>query len=195
MIGKICGLICVVSFVFGICTGNIEQLGAAVVDGAASAVTLTISLVGVMALWSGIMRVAEESGVVEKLALVLSPLLRFLFPDAYQKRNGLGEIAASISANLFGIGNAGTPLAIRAMEKLQENNGKSEVASDDMVMFTVLGSASLSIFPTTLVALRRSSGSVAPFEVIVPIWICSALTATVAVLLVKCYLLFKRQKS
>ncbi|MBQ6702094.1 MAG: spore maturation protein A [Clostridia bacterium] len=195
MIGKICGFICVISFIFGICTGNAEQMGAAVVDGASSAVSLTVSLVGIMALWGGIMRVAAETGVVEKMAKVLSPLLRFLFPDAYRKHNGWGEIAASISANFFGIGNAGTPLAVKAMEKLQENNGKSAVASDDMVMFTVLGSASLSIFPTTLVALRQSAGSKAPFEVIVPIWICSFFTALIAVLLVKCSILFKRQKS
>lgn len=195
MIGKICGFICVISFIFGICTGNAEQMGAAVVDGASSAVSLTVSLVGIMALWGGIMRVAAETGVVEKMAKVLSPLLRFLFPDAYRKHNGLGEIAASISANFFGIGNAGTPLAVKAMEKLQENNGKSAVASDDMVMFTVLGSASLSVFPTTLVALRQSAGSKAPFEVIVPIWICSFFTALIAVLLVKCSILFKRQKS
>lgn len=185
MIGKICGFICVLSFIFGCISGNISELGNAVYDGASSAVTLTISLIGMMCLWNGIMRVAVASGVVDRLSRVMSPLLKFLFPDAYKKNNGMGEIAASFSANIFGIGNAATPLAIKAMQKLEENNNNKGVATNDMIMFTVLGTASFDIFPTTLIALRKAAGSEAPFEIIVPVWICSFITAVVAVLLVK----------
>ena len=185
MIGKICGFICVLSFIFGCISGNVSELGNAVYDGASSAVTLTISLIGMMCLWNGIMRVAVASGVVDRLSKVMSPLLKFLFPDAYKKNNGMGEIAASFSANIFGIGNAATPLAIKAMEKLEENNDTKGVATNDMIMFTVLGTASFDIFPTTLIALRKAAGSEAPFEIIVPVWICSFITAVVAVLLVK----------
>lgn len=185
MIGKICGFICVFSFIFGCISGNISELGNAVYDGASSAVNLTISLIGMMCLWNGIMQVAVASGFVEKLSRLLSPLLKFLFPDAHKKKNGMGEIAASFSANIFGIGNAATPLAIKAMEKLQENNEKKSVATNDMIMFTVLGTASFDMFPTTLIALRKAAGSEAPFEIIVPVWICSFFTALVAVLLVK----------
>ena len=194
MIGKICGYICIISFFFGIYTGNLGAMGAAVVDGASKAVTLTVSLMGVMALWNGIMRMAVISGLMDKMAYITSPILRFLFPDAYKKKNGLGEISASISADVLGIGNASTPLAVKAMEKLQENNGR-DVASDDMVMFTVLGTASFNLFPTTLVALRQSAGSASPFEVIVPIWICSLATSLFGVLLVKCFCLFGKRKN
>jgi len=193
MIGKICGIIYVLSFLFGCLTGNIDQLGGAVIDGASNAVTLTLELMGMMCLWSGVMRVAEVSGVVEKMSKLMSPILRVLFPDACKKNNGLGEIAASISANVFGIGNAATPLAVCAMEKLQENNDNKDVASNDMIMFAVLGTASFDIFPTTLIALRRAVNSQNPFEIIVPVWICSFFTAAVGVLLVKGFCAFSRK--
>lgn len=194
MIGKICGAICVVSFIFGICTGNIGQMSEAVIRGAADAVELTVSLIGIMCLWNGIMRVAQGTGMIDRLALLMSPLLRLLFPDAYKKSNGLGELAASISANIFGIGNAATPLAIKAMEKLQENNLQKDTATDDMIMFTVLGCGSLDLFPTTLIALRQSAASANPFEVVMPIWICSLATALMGILLVKTFCLMRKKE-
>lgn len=187
MIGKICGLICVLSFVFGVINGNVGQMSEAIFEGASSAVSLTISLIGTMCLWNGIMRVASASGVIERLSKIMSPVLKFLFPDAYRKNNGLGEIAVSISANIFGLGNAATPLAIKAMEKLQQNNIDKAIASNDMVMFTVLGTASLDLFPATLIALRQSAGSLDAVEVVVPIWICSFVTAVLGVILVKIF--------
>ncbi len=194
MIGKIFGAICIVSCFFGTLSGNISNMGNAVMDGAASAVELTVSLVGMMALWMGIMNVAREVGLIDKMAKVMSPVLKFLFPDAYKKQNGTGEIAASISANIFGIGNAATPLALKAMEKLQENNKEKKIASADMIMFTVLGTASFDIFPTTLIALRRAAGSFDSFGVIVPIWICSFLSACFAVVSVKVYCSLKKRE-
>ena len=194
MIGKIFGILCFVSFCFGVCTNNIEQMGNAVLESASSAVDLTISLIGIMCLWNGIMGVAKECGFIDKMARLMSPVLRFLFPDAYKKKNGIGEIAASISANIFGIGNAATPLAINAMEKLQDNNPNKMEATDDMIMFTVLGTASFDFFPTTLIALRKAANSSNPFEIIVPVWICSFLTAVFAVLLVKIFICKKRSQ-
>lgn len=192
MIGKICGFIIILSFVFALITGNIAELGDAIYEGADSAISLSLSLMGMMCLWNGLMQVAQSSGAIDKAARLVSPILKFLFPDAYKKNNGIGEIAASMSANIFGIGNGATPLAIKAMEKLQENNGGRERASNDMIMFTVLGTASLDIFPTTLIALRRAAGSSDPFEIIVPIWICSLVTAVLAVVLVKILCSFRK---
>ncbi len=192
MIGKICGFIIVLSFIFAIITGNVSALSDAIYKGADSAINLSLSLMGMMCLWNGLMQVAQSSGAIDKAARFMSPVLRFLFPDAYKKNNGMGEIAASMSANIFGIGNGATPLAIKAMEKLQENNSGGERASNDMIMFTVLGTASLDIFPTTLVALRRAAGSANPFEIIIPVWICSFVTAVLAVLLVKIVCSFRK---
>ena len=194
MLGKIWGIIAAVSFVFGVFNGRLAEMSEAVMAGASNAVDLTLSLVGTMCLWMGVMRVAEAVGVTERIASLMRPLFRFLFPDAHQKKNGIGEIGASITANILGIGNAATPLAIKAMEKLQENNGKKTIASDDMVMFTVLGCGSLNIFPTTLIALRQGAGSVGVFDVVFPIWICSFFTAVVGVLAVKIICSFKGKK-
>ena len=91
MIGKICGLIIVISFIFGVVSGNTAQMGSAAMEGASNAVTLTVSLVGMMCLWTGIMNVADASGVTKLMAKIMSPVLRLLFPDAYKKQNGTGE--------------------------------------------------------------------------------------------------------
>ncbi len=188
VIGKIFGILCVISFGFGLYSDNLDKIGNAVVESAGGAVELTVSLVGIMCLWNGIMSVAKESGFIDRMARIMSPILKFLFPDSYKKKNGIGEIAASISANIFGIGNAATPLALKAMEKMQENNSDKTKATDDMIMFTVLGTASFDFFPTTLIALRKAANSANPFEIIVPVWICSFFTALFAVLLVKIYI-------
>lgn len=191
MLGKIFGVICTVSVVFAFINSRITELGEAVIDGASSAVSLTVSLCGMMCLWCGIMRVFERAGVIEKLAKFLSPFLKFFFPDAYKKGEGCAEIAANISANLLGIGNAATPLAICAMKKLQKNNPTPSVASPDMITLAVLNTASISIVPSTILALRRAAGSADPFYVVAPIWICSFCTSVLALLL--CRILRKRQ--
>lgn len=185
MVGRICGFICIISFLFGIASGNVYEMGGEIINGAGNAVTLTLSLVGAMCLWSGIMEVADRAGATKILSKMMSPLFKLLFPDAHKKKNGLAEISASITANVFGIGNAATPLAINAMKKLQENNPNKDRATKDMVMFVVLGCASLDIFPTTLIALRQAAESAEPFEVIIPIWICSFFCALLGVMLVK----------
>ena len=116
MLGKIFGVLCLIALIFGILTGNITQLGSAVLDGAANAVTVTLSLCGMMCLWCGMMRVLSEAGVIRRLTRLLSPFLKCFFPDAARTGEGIEEISANISANLLGIGNAATPFALRAME-------------------------------------------------------------------------------
>jgi hypothetical protein len=125
MLGKMFGIICLISIIGGIMLGNGEALANGILDGAAGAVTLTISLCGIMSLRCGIMRVLERAGVIEKLAALLSPMLRKFFPDAYKTGEGIGEISANISANLLGIGNAATPFALKAMEKVFAEKDKS----------------------------------------------------------------------
>lgn len=183
MLGKIFGIISILSVISGIALGNGEALGNAVLDGASGAVTLTISLCGIMCLWCGIMRVMERAGVVDKISKLLSPLLRILFPDAYKKGEAIGEISANISANLLGIGNAATPLALKAMEKLQKINPEPDSASADMITLAVLNTASITLIPSTVIALRRAAGSARPYSVIFPIWICSVCSSALALAL------------
>ena len=183
MLGRVFGCMCLISFVFAMYTGNSEGLLIAVLDGASGAVTLTISLCGMMALWCGIMKVFEGAGLIERLSRLLSPLLKRCFSAAYRSGEGIGEISANISANLLGIGNAATPLALAAMKKLQAINPDKSTASADMITLAVMNTASLNIIPSTIIALRRAAGSAEPHAVIAPIWIVSAACATLALLL------------
>lgn len=176
-----------ISLIFGVFSGNMYALSSAALEGAGRAVSLTIELCGGMALWGGIMRVLERVGAVKRFSLLFRPLLKLLFPDAYRKNNGLEEISSTFAANMLGIGNAATPLALRAMKKLEENRISNRIddgcASDDMVTFSVMNTAPISLLPTTLLTMRAASGSADPFAVIPAVWICSAASCTVAALL------------
>ncbi len=174
-----------ISLVFALLTGNLQAVSNAVVDGASKAITLLLSLAGAMCLWSGIMEVLREAGAVQKLSRILSPILRRVFPETWKSGQGSEEICAALSANILGIGNAATPLALSAMEKMQAANPNKERATDDMVTFAILGASSLDLLPTTLITLRRAAGSTAPYKIILPVWICSAACAVTGVFLSK----------
>ena len=171
------------SVFFGIACGNTGQLGSAVIDGASSAVTLTLALLGMMCLWSGILNVLKEAGAIKKLTVLMTPILKFFFPDAYKSGVGSEEIAANVAANLLGVGNAATPLALSAMKKLQLQNPTPEIASRDMITLAVLNTSSVSLIPSTVITLLRSSGSENPFDIIIPIWITSFTCAAMALIL------------
>lgn len=191
MLGKIFGVMCLISVISGIFTGKLTELGGAVLDGAEAATALTISLVGIMCLWCGVMRVLQNAGIIDILSRFLSPILKCFFPDAAKggKNGGKDEIVASISANLLGIGNAATPLALSAMKKLYEahisRGGKAGQASRDMITLAVLNTASANLLPTTILALRRSAGSEHPFSVVLPIQLCSIACATFALFITR----------
>ncbi len=183
MLGKIFGGLVLLSLVAGILLGNTAQLSNAVLDGAKGAVELSLSLCGIMSLWCGIMKVMESAGMIEKLSALLRPMLKIFFPDAYKSRVGIGEISANISANLLGIGNAATPFALKAMEKLQSINKNPSCASADMITLAVMNTASFNLIPTTIIALRRAAGACEPYSVIVPIWISSLTCSLMALVL------------
>ena len=183
MLGKIFGILCIFSVVFGIWNGYSAELGGAVLDGAANAVQVTLSLCGMMCLWCGMMEVLTEAGAIRKLSRLLRPLLRHIFPQASETGEGLEEISANISANLLGIGNAATPFALRAMEKLQKHNPSPHRASAEQITLAVLNTAGFSLIPANLLALRRAAGSDRPYAVMIPVWIVSLTCATLAVLL------------
>lgn len=193
MLGKCFAVLVTVSFIFALFTENIPALSGAVLDGAAKAVTLSYSLLGIMCLWGGIMSLLSASGIILRLSRLLRPLLVFVFPHALQSGVAEEEIVACVSANLFGLGNAATPLAISAMKRMQEESG-TDTATDDMVMLAVLGTASFNLFPSTLIALRRAAGAADPYSVIVPIWITSALCCVVSVVLCRVMAPLTRKK-
>lgn len=183
MLGKIFGILCVIALIFGIWNGNFAALGGAVLDGAAGAVQVTVSLCGMMCLWCGMMEVLAEAGAIRRLSKLLRPVLRHIFPQAWESGEGLEEISANMSANLLGIGNAATPLALRAMEQLQRHNPHPEKASAEQITLAVLNTASVSLIPANLLALRRAAGSSQPYAITVPVWIVSVCCATLAAVL------------
>lgn len=187
MIGKVFGGMCIISISYGAYSGRLTEIGGSVFEGAEAAITLTFSLLGIMCLWCGIMQVLRDAGAIKVLSKLLSPLTRLFFPDAYKSGEGSEEISACIGANLLGIGNAATPLALSAIKKLHNDSikrgGDPCVASRDMITLSVLNTASANLLPTTIIGLRRVAGASNPFSVVLPIWICSLSCAFLALFL------------
>ena len=188
MLGKVFAVICVFSFIWSIFDGSTANLAPAILDGPGKAVSVTLALVGTMSLWSGVMEVLREAGAIGKLSKLLKPLTKILFPTASRTKKGLDAAVACISANLLGIGNAATPLAITALREMQFNektNDLSPSATDDSLMLTALCTASFSIVPTNVLALRKAADALVMFEIIPKIWICGLVGSVTAVIFSK----------
>lgn len=166
----------IASYVFSFFAGTTDAVTKSVFNGCADAVSLVISLLGMMCLWTGLLEVAHRSGLVKKVHTLLSPFISWLFPSIDKNSDVAGEISMSITANLLGLSNAATPLGLSVMEKLEKRNYIKDTASDEMCMFVVINTASVTLLPTTLLTLRTAYSSSAPFEVIVPIWIVSIIS-------------------
>lgn len=183
LINYIWGIIIIVSAVFGIFSGNADKMTNAFMEGADSAVNMTVSLLGIMCFWTGIMEIAENTGVTDLIGKILNPLVNFLFPKL--KDNEVKKaIVMNITANMLGMSNAATPLGLKAMERLKKY-AKKNTATDDMCMFVVINTASIQIIPSTVIAIRQSAGSVNPTEIIPAVWLCSILALTVGVISAK----------
>lgn len=187
MIGKIFSVLVTASVVFATLGGRMPELSEAVLDGASDAVELVISLLGMMCLWSGVIKVLDRVGVTRVISRLSRPLLRFIYPVAYSKDQGADEIASNFAANLLGMGNAALPLGLSAMEKLACQSKKEGSPNREMITFAVLNTVPFQLFPTTLISLRSSAGSLSAYEIIAPIYVCSALTICFAVLLCKTF--------
>lgn len=174
------------AIICGIFTGRLPEVSAAVLEKSGDAVTLAITLCGIMCLWSGLMKVAEEAGAVKALSGLLSPAVSLLFIGLEKGGRAMQLISMNLSANILGLGNATTPLGIRAMKAIQEEEaglrGKPDgTASDNMIMLTVLNTASLQIIPATAAALRAAHGAARPMEILPCVWIVSAYSLAAAV--------------
>lgn len=172
----------VVSAAFG---GNMEALSAAALSGCGEAVTLVISLTGMLCLWCGLMKIAQQCRLTEAVARLFRPLTRLLFPELPAGSPALQAICMNLSANLLGLGNAATPLGLAAMRELQKLNRQKDTASNAMVTFVVLNTASLQLIPTTCAVLRQQAGSAAPMEILPAVWLSSVASAAAALTLAR----------
>lgn len=185
MINIIWFLILVIGIVYGVFNGNGEMVSKAIVSSTSSTVELIIALVGMMCLWCGVMKIAEKSGLTDKLAKVLKPVLRLIFKDAGRDEKALGAIVMNLTANMFGLSNAATPFGIKAMEEMDRLNRDKEVASNDMVLFLVLNAACIQFVPTTVVSIRAALNSQNPGAIILAALCTTTFASILGVLLCK----------
>ncbi len=188
MIGIVFAVLVISSFMCaGIC-GNMAEVGNAVISGAEDAVKLSFSMLGVMCLWNGVIRVLDKAGFTKILAKIIAPILRIIYPSAYKNGCAINEISADYSANLLGLGNAALPLGIRAMNGLKKQGLPcKDTANDDMIVFSVLNTAPIQLIPATLIAMRTAHGSTDSSAIIAPVWICSVLITAFGVILCKLF--------
>lgn len=186
----------VISFVYALFNGTMPQVSSAILEKSGEAVELVISLCGIMCFWCGLMKVAQQAGLTEKLAALLSPIAGFLFKGIKKGGRAMGLITMNLAANILGLGNATTPLGIAAMKAIAEESpaADSAEASDDMIMLAVLNTASLQILPATAAALRSANGSAKPLDILPCVWIVSAYSVTVAVVSAKLMGKFSHKK-
>ncbi len=159
-----------ISFLYAIVKGNVEAINQSIFTSATSAVELSITFFGTLCLWNGIMKIAQETSFTEKLTKVLKPLIHFLFPECKENEKAKEEISMNMIANILGLGNAATPLGLKAMKTLQKENPKKDTVSYSMAMFIVMNTASIQLIPTTVIAIRNSFHSSNPTQILFPTW-------------------------
>lgn len=183
MVNYIWVFLTVVGIVFGMVNGTMEEINKAIFSGAKEAVTLCIGLISILVFWLGIMRIAEEAGLLATLAKWFRPLVKRLFPEVPPNHPAMGYILSNMIANMFGLGNAATPLGIKAMEQLQELNGQRITASRSMVTFLAINTASITIIPTTVIAIRMNYHSSSPTEIVFPTLVATIISAIGAIMI------------
>lgn len=157
----------VIGIVYSLLTGNISLINDEIILSGKSAFNLIITMLEVTVLWTGILRIAENSGLLSKFAKLISPLLSRLFPSVPERHESLDYISSNVAANMMGLGSAATPFGLKAMKSLQEINPNKNQASDAMITFLVLNTSGVTIIPTTVIALRMGAGSLNPSEIII----------------------------
>ena len=164
------------SLLFGLATGRLDAVAEAALSGADSAVQLSLSMAGVLCLWTGVMEIMKVCGLSDQLARTFRPLLRRLLPNASRDPETLAAISANVSANLLGLGNAATPLGIRAARRMAR--GCDGVASDELCLLVVLNTASIQLVPATIASVRAAAGCRTPFDILPAVWLSSILSVT-----------------
>jgi spore maturation protein A len=178
-------LLFVAAMVAAVLHGDANAVGTGALEGATRAVELAIKLIGVMALWLGLLRIAEKAGLVEKLARAARPIFRPLFRDVPDGHPAISAMLLNIAANMLGLGNAATPFGIKAMEELEKLNSNKGTATNAQALFVAINTASLQIVPATVIGLRVSAGSKDPAGILLPTLVATACALTVGIVSAK----------
>lgn len=185
-------ILILISYIYAIFSGNVEKINSAVFEYTDSAVSLTITLLGTMCLWNGLMEIVQNTKLINILVKVLSPLVNFLFPENKNDKKIKNQISMNLIANLLGLGNAATPLGLKAMASMQEKNKNKEKLTNDMATFIILNTASIQIIPTTVIAIRTSLGSIEPTKMIFAVWVSTICAAVVGITVTKICIKLKK---
>lgn len=185
MINVIWFLLLAVGIIVGAFTGNIEAVTDAAISNAKTGVELSLGLIGVMTLWLGIMKIAEDSGMIRSLAKALRFVMVPLFPEVPEDHPAMGAIIMNMAANMLGLGNAATPLGLKAMQELQTLNPNKDTATNSMVMFLAINTSSVTLIPASVIAIRAAAGSANPTEIIGPTLIATTASTVAAIIAAK----------
>ena len=175
----------IISVLYAFIGGNIEEVSNGIFESSSSAVELTITFFGTICLWNGIMEIAKRTSLMDKITKLLRPLIHFLFPELKNNKQANEEISMNMVANLLGLGNAATPLGLKAMQTMQKENPKKDTLTNSMAMFIIINTASIQIIPTTVIAIRSSLGSNNPTSIIIPVWIATICAAIAGIITAK----------
>lgn len=184
-----------IGFITAIFTGRVDAVASAVLDGAEKGVSLSIGMVSIIALWFGLMKIAEEGGLIQVLSRALRPIARFLYPSVPADHPAMGAILANMSANILGIGNAATPLGIKAMRELQTLNPDKETASDAMCTLLAINTAGITLIPTTVIAFRMQFHSHNPTSIVGTTILATAIGTIAAIILDRLFRAFSRRRT
>lgn len=185
MLNIIWPLFLIISFIYAIFNGRVADVNNSIFESTKTAVDLSISLLGTICLWNGIMQIASKTSIIKYLSKLLKPIMKKIFPDIEEEDEVHNQITMNIIANIMGLGNAATPLGLKAMKMLQEKNKEKDKLSNSMAMLIVLNTASIQIIPTTVISIRNSLGSQNPTAMIIPVWIATIFAACSSILTAK----------
>ena len=175
------------SIIIGAFTGKLNDVVNSIMSGAELSVKVAFSLIGIMAFWLGIMRIAEKSGVLKFISKLLEPITKWLFDELPPKSPAIGDVAMNFTANALGLANAATPFGIRAMEEFQTSNTKKDTASNSMCMFLAMNTAGFQLIPTTVLAILAGIGYKNPTEIIAPTLIVTSIAFFSAIIMAKIF--------
>lgn len=191
MINYIFASFFIIGILYSFITGT--NISNEMLTASSSAIELIFTIIPIMCLWLGIMNIAKKSGLLDKLAKLLTPLLKIIFPEIPKNNPAFSYISINIIMNMLGVGNAATPFGLKAMKELQELNTKKDTASRSMITFIILNTAAVTIIPTTIISLRILNKSINPMEIVPYIIITSTLSCLIGLILDRLYYLVIRR--
>ena len=183
-------ILIVLSIVLGLINGKMQTVSDSILAGIKSTIDISIYIIGIMAFWTGIMKIAEKSGLVNQIAKILEPVGKILFseiPDTKEGNDTIGDVTFNFCANALGLGNAATPMGIKAITKMQEFNKDKSSASNSMCMLLAMNTAGFQLIPVTVIGILAAAGADNPTEIIIPTFIATLISFLSAIIIAKIF--------